>query len=135
MPERSIHDNVVVSYEVNGASRRIVLHSRFEGQDEFTDVVFEGVLAYYFENDNFGNILFEIDELPVAQLVSDNRDLFEKGCRWAWPGSWNVSPEATVDYLQSQEARAFDIASSYGLTGWVVAKSYRLEVAPGEALG
>jgi hypothetical protein len=30
MPERSIHDNRVVSYEVDGDRRRIVLHTRIE---------------------------------------------------------------------------------------------------------
>src|SRR5258707_15038114 len=83
MSERSIHDNQVVSYEVNGASRRIVLHTRFDEPErlEFTDVIFEGVLAYYFENDNFGNILFGVDEVPVTQVVVDNRSLFEEGAK------------------------------------------------------
>jgi hypothetical protein len=49
MPERSIHDNRVVSYEVDADRRRIVLHTRFEAPEpqEATDLVFEGVLAYH----------------------------------------------------------------------------------------
>jgi len=81
MPKRLIHDNRVVSYEVDGEHRLIVLHTRFEERMplECTDVIFEGVLAYHFENDNFVNILFGVDEVPVAQPVAGNRSLFEEG--------------------------------------------------------
>jgi hypothetical protein len=127
----------VVSYEVNGASRRIVLHTRFGEPEhlEFTDVIFEGVLAYYFEHDNFGNILFGVDEVPVNQLVADNRILFEQGSKYAWPGSWNESPEASIDHFESNRGTGFEMSSSYGLAGWVIAESYRLEALPGDAAG
>lgn len=134
MPERSIHDNRVVSYEVDADRRRIVLHTRFEEREpkESTDLVFEGVLAYHLENDNFSNILLGVYEIPVAQLVERERSRFEEGFQYAWPGPWNVSPQASIDHLQSKGARAFEIQSAYGLAGWVVAESYRLEAAPRE---
>jgi hypothetical protein len=85
MQEPSIHDNRVISYEVDGQNRRIVLHTRLEERQPFevTDVIFEGVLAYHFENDNFCNILFGIEEVPVEQLVQENRSLFEQGAPYA----------------------------------------------------
>jgi len=128
MPERSIHDSRVVSYEVDGERRRVVLHTRFDERVpvEFTDLIFEGVLAYHFENDNFGNILFSVEEVPVAQLVASCRNLFEEGSKYAWPGSWNESPEASLDHFQSHAGKAFEISSSYGLAGWVIAESYRV---------
>lgn len=134
MQPRSIHDNRVVSYEVDGDRRRIVLHTRFEEREpiECTDLIFEGVLAYHFENDNFGNILFGIEEIPVSQLVASYRSLFEEGSKYAWPGPWNESPDASLDHFQSKGAKAYKLSSSYGLAGWVVADSYRLEAAPGE---
>jgi hypothetical protein len=133
--EPSIHDSRVISYEVDGERRRIVLHTRFEDRDpvEYTDLIFEGVLAYHFENDNFGNILFSVGEVPVQQLVDDNRHLFDKGSKYAWPGPWNESCEASVQYFESQRAKAFEISSSYGLAGWVIADSCRLERARGRA--
>lgn len=129
MRERSIHDNRVVSYEVDAEHRRIVLHTRFEEREpvERTDLVFEGVLAYHFEDDNFGNILLGVEEISIVQLVASDRQLFLDGSKYAWPGPWNESPEACVRYLESPEAKAFEISSSYGLSGWVVAASYRLE--------
>jgi len=134
MAERSIHDNRIVAYEVDGERRRIVLHTRFEERvpAERTALVFEGVLAYRFENDNFGNILFSVEEVPVAQLVAGWRSLFEEGSKYAWPGPWNESPEASIDYFQSKGAKAFELSSSYGLDGWVIARSYHVEAAPSE---
>ncbi|HTO70379.1 MAG TPA: hypothetical protein VMR31_11010 [Myxococcota bacterium] len=129
MPERSIHDSRVISYEVDGERRRIVLHTRFDERVpvEHTDVIFEGVLAYHFENDNFGNILFSIEEVPVAQLVAGCRSLFEEGSKFAWPGPWNESPESSLDHIRSCGGKAFELSSSYGLDGWVIAESYRVE--------
>jgi hypothetical protein len=119
----------VVSYEVHCEQSRIVLHTRFEDRDpiERTDVIFKGVLAYNFEGDNFGNILMGVYEVPVPQLVEGNRQLFEDGAKYAWPGPWNDSPEACIRHFQSAGAKAFEVSSSYGLAGWVVAGSYRLE--------
>jgi hypothetical protein len=106
------------------------MHTRFEDREpiEHTDLIFEGVLAYRFENDNFGNILFGVEELPVSQLVASHRSLFEEGVKYAWPGPWNTSPEASVQHFESEGAKAFEISSSYGLAGWVVAKSHRIRV-------
>ena len=138
MTAPSIHDNRVVSYEVDGEQRRIVLHTRSGGEREpieFTDLIFEGVFAYHLEHDNFGNVLFGIEELPVAQLVSQEHRLFEEGSKWAWPGPWNESPEASIAYLTSRRAKAFEISSSYGLDGWVVAESCRLEAVSSRRAG
>lgn len=136
MQAPSIHDNRVISYEVDGECRRIVLHTRFGEGDhvEYADLVFEGVLAYHFENDNFGNVLFGIAEVSVPRLVQRNRSLFDDGSKNAWPGPWNESPESAVLHLESNGAKAFEISSSYGLCGWIVAGSYRLEPARGRAL-
>jgi len=133
--EPSIHDNRVVSYEVDGEHRRIVLHTRFEDREpiECTDVIFDAVLAYHFENDNFGNILFGVEEIPLPQLVACNRRLFEDGSKYAWPGPWNRSPEASVQHFESNQAKAFEISSSCGLAGWVVAGSCHIEPNPGRA--
>jgi hypothetical protein len=129
MPEPSIHDNRVVSYEVDGERRRIVLRTQSGDQEpvERTDVIFEGVLAYFFQNDNFGNILFGIEEIPIRDLVEDRRNLFEAGAKYGWPGPWNQSVETSIHHLQTKDAKGFEISTSYGLEGWVVAESCRLE--------
>ena len=68
MEARSVHDNQIIAYEVDAESRRITLHTRFNQGElvEHTDILFDGVLAYNFEGDNFGNIIFSVAEAPRA---------------------------------------------------------------------
>lgn len=133
MDDLSIHDSRVVAYEVDCERRRIVLHTRRASREQI-DVTFEGVVAYRIQNDNFGNILFSIREIPIHLLVSREEEVFQKGSGYAWPGPWNESSESAIQYMESKGARAFEISSSYGLTGWVVcsANQYRL-VSPSAA--
>lgn len=132
MLERSVHDNKVLSYEVDGEHRRIVLHTRFKAanQLEYTDVIFEGVIAYQFQHDNFGNILLGIDEVPASAIVEEDRILFEEGSKYCWPGPWNDSRDSLrscLVYVQSKAAKGYEISSSYGLCGWIIAESCSFE--------
>jgi len=131
MVMRSIHDSRVVSYEVVGEEGRIVLHtSRKEKESpQSIDVIFEGVLAYFFQHDNFGNILFGIEEVSLPELVEENASLFEEGSKYGWPGSWNDSSRSCLSYFKGGDGRAFEITSSYGLSGWVIARSIRFSQA------
>ena len=48
----SIHDNLLVSYEVQCEARTIMLHAEYRVENEptqFTNVVFKGVQGYHFE--------------------------------------------------------------------------------------
>jgi hypothetical protein len=129
----SVHDNKLIAYEVMCGQRRIVLHTRFDEREphEHIDVVFEGVEAYHFEGDNFGTILFDVGETPLVELVHEEADRFERGRNFGWPGSWNESADSLLAYLEEQDCRAFVINASYGMGGWVLAKSYRrVEVGP-----
>jgi hypothetical protein len=136
MQTQSVHDNRIIAYEVDAERRRIILHTRFDDRTptEYTDVMFDGVLAYRFENDNFGNIIQGIEETSLSQLLSDNRNVFEDGKKYGWPGVWNESPEASLYYFESNRAKAFEISSSFGLDGWVIAESCRLEKVLGNEL-
>ena len=129
MGTRSIHDNRIVGYDVDGERRRIVLHTESDRREakERTDIVFEGVVAYLFENDNFGNILFGVEELPLEDFIAGNEQLFQTGVAFAWPGPWNLSPQASLSHMQAAHVRAFEISSSYGLSGWVVARSLSIQ--------
>ncbi len=129
MADLSIHDNRVTSYLVDGEQRCIVLHTVFEdrGPKERTDAVFEGVLAYQFENDNFGNILSGVAEVSAESIFQDSRQLFVEGESFCWPGSWNKSEAECLSYIHSCGVDGYLVCSSYGLSGWVLARSYVLK--------
>jgi hypothetical protein len=123
-PEISVHDNDVYAYSVDCEGQRLVLHTVFRGREphEFTDVVFDGVVAHHFENVLPGNILFGVDDFEVAALVRDNAALLADSWRYGWPP---VDYRGDVDVLSAKLAaesvRGFLISSSYGLCGWVLA--------------
>ena len=129
MSELSVHDNTIVAYKVDHDRRRIVINTVFKHSDshEHTNVVFEGVLAYRFECDNFDNCIFGIEEESIEQLVKREAPSFEYGVQYDWPGSWNTSPEASIEYLKAHNGKAFSVAASTGMWGWVVAESFELQ--------
>jgi hypothetical protein len=127
----SVHDNLLVGYEVMCEQRRIVLHTRFKELEphEHTDVVFEGVEAYHFEGDDFGTILFDVVETSLDELVREEADRFERERNFCWPGGWNQSTDSVRAHLRERGCRAFVIHASFGMGGWVLAKSCRRVVA------
>jgi hypothetical protein len=68
IPHRSVHDNNVYAFAVLCEQRRIVLHTEYRdgGAEEYTDVVFDGVVAHHFEDVLEGNILFGVEEVILA---------------------------------------------------------------------
>ncbi|WP_395090455.1 hypothetical protein [Armatimonas sp.] len=86
-------------------------------------MVFHGVFAYHFQQDTLVNIIFGIEEVATANILTDHKVLFDAGRPYGWPqieGKLQANLEA---YLSENEVRGFEIASSYGLEGWVLAQS------------
>lgn len=121
----SVHDNFLVSYEVRGELREIWLHTEFRDKQpiERTDVVFRGVEAYHFYNDNFQTVIFDITEDSADDILAENSTRFEEGRRYAWPGQWNDSDAACRTYFKERGVRGFSLSSSFGMCGWILAQS------------
>jgi hypothetical protein len=53
--ERTIHDNLLLRYSVDRVARTIRLETEHRASTprELTDILFHGVVAYYFANDAF----------------------------------------------------------------------------------
>ncbi len=124
--EISVHDNVLVSYEVNCEQRSICLHTQFRDRGppfELTDVVFAGVVAYQFEHDStIGTILFDIEDVAAIDVWRENEAAFRAGRRYGWPGEWADSEESAKSFFRENTINGYIVASSCGLTGWILAK-------------
>ncbi|MHC4131868.1 MAG: hypothetical protein ACYSSP_00625 [Planctomycetota bacterium] len=129
MEKVSIHDNLVIGYNVLCDEQKIVLHTEYThgNKHEKTNVVFSRVEAYFFYRDNMKSILFDIQECDVEQVLTCFVDEFDAGIKYCWPGSWNESFEASREYLKQQQSRTWIIKSSYGMGGFVVAANMELE--------
>lgn len=121
--KRSVHDNFILSYEVRCDTKEIRLRTEYRDRSpiEKTDVVFSGVEAYHFEGDNFQNIILDIMESTPSELVAKNAELFERGRKYGWPGTWNSSPEKLLAFINARQLQGYELYSSYGMTGWVLA--------------
>lgn len=125
----SVHDNYLVSYEVRCERREIRLHTEFRDRGEpfeYTDVVFTGVCAYHFHQDCFTNIIFDIDETAPETIYSDHRAEFEAGRMYGWPGDWGKTEDAALAYFREHGVQGYALQSSYGMDGWILAKSMEI---------
>jgi hypothetical protein len=91
-------------------------------------VVFTGVVAHFFEYELRGNILNEIQEVEPKSVVQQYAELFKESWRYGWPSRIDYRGDLSVleNWLRDHSIRAFDIMSSYGLSGWVLAESCEL---------
>jgi hypothetical protein len=130
----SIHDSHLVSYSIDATTREIWLYTIYPAMaeicEEKTEVIFEGVIAYHFENDNFHTILFGIDEIDFLSFFNEYRQIFDKGRPYGWPGDWNTSDDAVLNYVAENQIKAFQISASSGLCGWALATSMRMIAQP-----
>lgn len=125
MNATSVHDNIVTGYSVSCSAQEIVLHTAFPEAEstEQTDVVFSGVEAYHLVGDNLQTILSDVAECAVGRILESFSSEFASGVQCAWPGAWNVSPEACVKHLAEAKCRGWIISSSFGMGGFVIAQS------------
>lgn len=135
--ELSVHDNQVDGYVVDCPGRRIVLHTSFRYREphEFTDIVFEHVLAHVFEHVLPGSILYDVQEVSLDQLLRENTALLEASWRYGWPPiEYRGDLRALAAELSARSVRAYSISSSYGLSGWVLAGSCERRKGQGPAM-
>ncbi len=121
----SVHDNLVLGYEVRCSERQIRLRTEYHDQEppERTDVLFSGVLAYHFEHALMDAILFDIEEAPLEQVYEEYAEVFRSGKNYGWPIASYSGPEDLLERLRAQGVRAFVVSSSYGMSGFVLAEA------------
>jgi hypothetical protein len=122
-----IRDNHLISYEVFCERREIHLHTEFRDCDEpfqQIKVIFTGVEAYDFWHDSkIGTVIFHISEVSPSDILADHEEKFHDGIRHGWPGEWAHCPMVAEAHCQEHGIRGFEILSSSGMSGWVLAKS------------
>jgi hypothetical protein len=131
----SLHDDFLVSYEVNCETRQIKLYAKRDprvpaGNEERTRhiIVFNGVEAYQFENDNFINIIFSLEAVPVERIIAMYGPRIAEFDRMAGgPDSWAADLASAPQVFAAKGTQGFLLSSSYGLSGWVLAKEVLVE--------
>ena len=131
---QSIHDNLLISYEVQCEMRTIILRTEYRVKNEptkFINVIFKEVQGYRFANDAFGNIIFGLETIPVEQFLTEyGAEISESYHMAGSPGPWAANLETASGYLREQKMQGFILTSSYGLSGWVLARE--ISLVPGQ---
>ena len=87
--------------------------------------------GYHFENDAFGNIIFDLEAVTIAGFVSEYRDELAKSRRYGGVGTWASDLAAAPRVLSEQGIQAYVLSSSLGLSGWVLAREAFVEPRSG----
>jgi hypothetical protein len=126
---RSIHDNYVLGYSVDVASRSIIVRTEKRengGANERTDIRFEGVLGYLFR-DSLGGILTHVYPVDWDILRRDYAAVFDDWGKYAWP--FQGGPSDPAEHARAAGATAFQIDSAIGFDGFVVCQTMTIEAA------
>ena len=125
----SVHDNLVYAKAVDFEVCRVVLHTVYPSADppEFTDIVFDGVVAHHIEHQAFGgggvsaNVLYDAEESESASVLGRYADLLAAAKNYGWPALEYDSLDDLAARLAARGAKCFEIHSSCGLCGFVFA--------------
>jgi hypothetical protein len=133
----SLHDNFLISYEVYSAERRITLCARRDTRPHPPDpasdriIAFEGVEGYHFWDDAFGNIIFSLTEISVDKILLDYGSEIAESYRMSGgPGPWAADLGSASAVLGAKGIKGFELSSSYGLSGWILAKEATVRSSP-----
>ena len=122
-----VHDNIILSYRVDFESDTLTLKTQSylcEQTSEEIDVIFTDYLTHIFCDEIKGSIIFDVEERSVDFFIKQERKLIENKRNYCWPIHYkadDVHAELT-EFMHKSQYKAFEISSSYGLNGWVLAK-------------
>ena len=125
----SIHDSQVVAYSADARSGRVelVLRAGPAADAPLSRLVFLGAAAHQFEYPLMPSWVFGLEEIPADELLQREWNKMQEGTRLSgWPGNWAESLDQARAHCAEHRLRAFDLESSYGFDGWVLAQSVEL---------
>jgi hypothetical protein len=90
--------------------------------------VFEGREGHHFDRVSTGVIFLDIEEAPLVEFLKAHEIELDEGSKSVGaPSWWGGSIEKARAYLSARNVQAFEINSSYGFSGWVLATHVRQE--------
>jgi hypothetical protein len=120
----NIHDHSLLEYRVDLTNRRITLITLPESARSLPNnppikTVFEGREGHHFDRVSSG-VIFLLEFLKALEIELDEG--FKSVGAPSW---WGGSIEKARAYLIAGNVHAFEINSSYGFSGWVLASHVR----------
>lgn len=120
-----VHDNEILSYQVDICNKKLQMFTQYYDKEK-TTITFTGLIGHRFENVTYQNLIFGISQIAIDYFINENKEILEKGLRFAFP-IFAKSCEELRDYLIENEQRVFEISSTIGLYGFVIAKEILID--------
>lgn len=121
------HDNKILSYEIHLKDEKIILHTEYTHKDiyQLIDFVFTGVFTHFFEGQLPGSIILDISTNDITTFFNnqENIDLLKEKKKYGWPADYE-SIDDLKQTLVTNDFQYYELSSSYGLNGWIIAKNY-----------
>ncbi|RBP46554.1 hypothetical protein DES53_102945 [Roseimicrobium gellanilyticum] len=130
----SVHDNELYRYEFDSRTSTLVLHTLFDAlvPIEYTDVWFLGVWYHHLEEVLGKDIILDVEESSVDWTMKAFSTLFSQLQKDGWPRlDWRT--ETLQEAVAKLKLRVWNISSSYGLSGFVIAKEMRMVSKSGQS--
>ncbi|ACT04163.1 hypothetical protein [Paenibacillus sp. JDR-2] len=116
-----IHDNVILSYTVDLQNEQIVIHTRDESSLKEVDIVLKEVSCHHFEHQLKGSIILAMTVSNISSFIAGNSEILRNGKDHSWPTVYE-SLDELEQKLTEGGYKYFNLYSSYGMNGWIVAK-------------
>ncbi|MBQ5560299.1 MAG: hypothetical protein IIT46_11095 [Lachnospiraceae bacterium] len=120
-----MHDDYIVGYSVNLEEKDMVIQTYNDNTKKLKKICFSEVLTHCFKCIIDYNIISDICECEISSFVKDNQEELIKMEGYCWPIDYQTEQEL-IEFLVDNEYKYIKINSSYGMFGWILAKSYKI---------
>lgn len=121
-----MHDNYILKYIVDIEKKDLIIETCDSTEGKHKKIHFMEVLTHSFKSILDCNIILDVQECELSSFVKDNQSELTKMKCYAWPIDYNTEQDL-IDFLKTNNYKYVRIDSSYGMYGWVIAKSYIID--------
>lgn len=122
METKNIIDSHIYKYTVDFEKQELILNTKNETK-EYIDIVFSDLAAYLFEDTITGCIILDLEEWPVDDVIDYlGEDYFLDHKKYDWPFEYKDLADLKTK-IAKRGLNIFNLASSYGMSGFIIAKS------------
>ena len=120
-----MHDDYIVEYSVNISGKKLVIQTYNNNEKKERKIFFYDVLTHSFKCVLNYNQILDISECEIGSFIVENKLELKELEGYCWPINYQ-NEEDLKTFLIANDYKYIKLNSSYGLFGWILAKSYQI---------
>lgn len=120
-----MHDDYIVEYSVNISEKKLMIQTYNSQEKKESRIYFLDVLTHSFKCVLEYNQILDISEYDISSFITDNKADIAELEGYCWPIDYQKEEEL-INFLYTNGYKYIKVNSSYGLFGWILAKSYQI---------